>query len=264
MPLKYQNRIIVGALAGLSLLTVLVGFAQVRAHLVGPFGRSSPSTVATRNVPSATGSTSLEALKGKDTDQDGLSDYDELYTYKTSPYLKDSDSDGQSDKAELDKGDDPNCPQGKDCAARRVADSTEQIANSNVPRATSNVPLLNPELGQGASLEDLRAALRAAGVSEEQLAKLDDAQLQDLYNQVRQEEVSGTGLPAGKAGQIANSNVPLAVSNTPSATSLQSLSPAEIRSLMIASGIPKETLDQVDDATLQQLFLQALEQQQGQ
>ena len=54
----------------------------------------------------------LAALKSKDTDGDGLSDYDELYVYHTSPYIKDSDSDGIPDGVEVANGTDPNCPQG--------------------------------------------------------------------------------------------------------------------------------------------------------
>lgn len=37
----------------------------------------------------------------KDTDNDGISDYDEIYVYKTNPLLKDSDNDGLSDLDEL-------------------------------------------------------------------------------------------------------------------------------------------------------------------
>ncbi|MDP3794275.1 MAG: hypothetical protein Q8R07_06065, partial [Candidatus Uhrbacteria bacterium] len=55
------------------------------------------------------------ALKQKDTDHDGLSDYDELYVYRTSPYLADSDSDDISDAIEIAQGADPNCPKGKTC-----------------------------------------------------------------------------------------------------------------------------------------------------
>ncbi len=57
----------------------------------------------------------VELLKQKDTDHDGLSDYDELYVYHTSPYLADSDSDGIPDAIEVAQGTDPNCPQGKTC-----------------------------------------------------------------------------------------------------------------------------------------------------
>ncbi len=45
--------------------------------------------------------------KEKDTDRDGLSDYDERYIYGTSPYDQDSDNDGYSDYDEVKAGTDP-------------------------------------------------------------------------------------------------------------------------------------------------------------
>ena len=40
----------------------------------------------------------------KDSDQDGISDYDEINIYKTDPYKKDTDGDGYEDWLELNKG----------------------------------------------------------------------------------------------------------------------------------------------------------------
>ena len=57
----------------------------------------------------------LENLKQKDTDHDGLSDYDETYVYHTSPYIGDTDSDGVPDAIEVAQSSDPNCPAGKTC-----------------------------------------------------------------------------------------------------------------------------------------------------
>ena len=59
-------------------------------------------------------------LRDRDTDQDGLSDYDEIYTYQTSPYLEDTDSDGLGDEQEVRGGSDPNCPQGQICGAQEL------------------------------------------------------------------------------------------------------------------------------------------------
>lgn len=46
-------------------------------------------------------------FKEVDTDRDGLSDYDEVITYKSDPNKKDSDGDGYTDKEEVDAGYDP-------------------------------------------------------------------------------------------------------------------------------------------------------------
>jgi plastocyanin len=46
-------------------------------------------------------------LKTTDSDKDGLSDYEEVVTYKTNPNNKDSDGDGFFDKSEIDRGYNP-------------------------------------------------------------------------------------------------------------------------------------------------------------
>lgn len=63
----------------------------------------------------------METLRKEDTDADGLDDYNELYVYKTSPYLPDSDSDGSADKDEISGGTDPNCAPNQPCATALVA-----------------------------------------------------------------------------------------------------------------------------------------------
>ena len=47
------------------------------------------------------GDLAFELLKNIDTDNDGLSDYDELYVYNTDPYNPDTDGDGLSDYEEI-------------------------------------------------------------------------------------------------------------------------------------------------------------------
>lgn len=69
-------------------------------------------------------------LSAKDTDNDGLNDYDELNIYNTSPYLEDSDSDGFSDKDEIDSENDPNCPIGRDCSFPEVI--SNELGNDDI------------------------------------------------------------------------------------------------------------------------------------
>ena len=49
----------------------------------------------------------------KDTDGDGLSDYDEIFTHNTDPTKADTDGDGFNDKDEIDANKDPNDPNSK-------------------------------------------------------------------------------------------------------------------------------------------------------
>ena len=128
----------------------------------------------------------IEAMKTKDTDGDGLTDYDETYIYHTSPYLKDSDSDGIDDKTEVEQGSDPNCPKGKDCLANQnqgappptSASSTDATAQMQTDVANQ---IMNPTPDQ------IRALLIQNGMKAADLQGIDDATLLQMYQQSLQE-----------------------------------------------------------------------------
>ncbi len=117
--------------------------------------------------------------KTKDTDGDGLSDYDELNIYHTSPYIKDSDSDGKSDGDEVKNNTDPNCPEGKDCGV------PAPIGNANTGGSLLNLPIEETPVAGGAAemAAEIRALLKQQGVSDEMLASFDDQALIDMYNE---------------------------------------------------------------------------------
>ena len=194
--------------------------------------------------------TRIESLREKDTDNDGLTDYDEFYIYKTSPYIADSDSDKIDDKTEIDQGSDPNCPAGTDCA--------RPVTNTNISsNANSLFPELQPEPSaeidlNNLSADQLRAILRDAGASEESLSQLGDQQLIEAYREI----ISG-GEEATNANTNNGQNVNL---ENITFESLVNLTPSEIRQLLIDNGVPEETLNLVDDATLQQIYLDSLNQ----
>ena len=137
----------------------------------------------------------LEESKTKDTDNDGLVDYDELYVYKTSPYLADSDSDGYDDKQEIYSGNNPNCPHGKTCgfitsSAEETGDSgtveafIEGVAGEQALQAGAIDFSSEEEIAEffkQATMEEVRAALVEAGMSEEELAQIDDETLEAFF-----------------------------------------------------------------------------------
>ncbi len=89
----------------------------------------------------------MNELKKLDTDADGLSDYEELYVFKTSPYLTDSDSDGSPDKAEVQGGTDPNCAPTQPCSQVAVdAVNPETLKGSFVQDAIDSA---SPEVAAG-------------------------------------------------------------------------------------------------------------------
>ena len=153
----------------------------------------------------------IAALKSKDTDGDGLSDYDELYVYHTSPYIKDSDSDGIPDGTEVKNGTDPNCPQGQDCGTPAPVNNPQTAASDQAapditniddlmnayqtdgssPSANDNAapPTLAPDLSTDtiptATVSDaaqIRQLLKDQGLSDDVLNSIDDQTLVQMYN----------------------------------------------------------------------------------
>jgi len=126
-------------------------------------------------------------LAKKDTDSDGLSDYDELNLYRTSPYLEDSDSDGETDKEEIAKGGDPNCPGSENCGGAIISNSSggSQTGSASIPSNTApqDFSALKGVLPENPTAEEVRELLRGAGISEEDINKLSDEELVKLYKQ---------------------------------------------------------------------------------
>ena len=133
-----------------------------------------------------------EAQKTRDTDSDGLTDYDELYVFRTSPYISDTDSDGTGDKAEVYAGTNPNCPEGKTCTGGDTASTAPTLIE--VPGSSTSVIGVSPDLTkQFNSAEDIqnyvksitaaqiRASLLASGIPQDKLDTITDEQMKVLF-----------------------------------------------------------------------------------
>ena len=188
LPRPQKTAVII--LAVLAVLIVVFWVWQMKANINRPFNYDSKTTDS-----SATSTDIDYVLKNQDTDNDGLSDYDEIYTYKTSPYLEDSDSDGFFDKAEIDKGTDPNCPQGKDCgaatetatpsdpAASVFGTSSGAVSPSNLDSASADQAALQNVLSGQIDAATLRQLLITSGASKEELDKISDEDLMKSYQE---------------------------------------------------------------------------------
>lgn len=168
----------------------------------------------------------IDKLKGQDTDGDGLSDYDETYIYHTSPYLKDSDSDGIDDPTEIKNGTDPNCPEGKTC--NQGPTSNTAVANTSGDMLTNT---------QAPTLDANTAAL---------LNNISAAQ---------------AGASTGSASSTPTNTSTTLDANT--AAQLSAMTPSQLRGLLIASGMDQTQLDKISDADLMALYQQTLTQYQA-
>jgi hypothetical protein len=143
----------------------------------------------------------------QDTDNDGLTDREEIEIYKTSPYMKDTDSDGIDDKEEIEAGQDPNCPQGKDCDGRLYNSEGSEVPNidegdhdpaTSSASAGENINTLEDQELSAENIDEetlrkilegesdagtLREALKTAGMDEEFLDQISDEQLIEIYYQ---------------------------------------------------------------------------------
>jgi len=154
---------------------------------------NKPFSIGDKTKKTDTASSADQSMK--DSDGDGILDYEEVNLYHTSPYLEDSDSDGISDKQEVAQGSDPNCPTGKDC------NSVEATANAGSANASSTVDILDfGALGidaLGTSTEDtsgsggitevtpamIREELLKSGVEQAALDKISDEDLIKIYEE---------------------------------------------------------------------------------
>ena len=142
----------------------------------------------------------LEDVKTRvlDTDEDGLTDWEEANLFGTSAYLADSDSDGIDDKDEIDQGTDPNCEQGKTCGSGIidiVEDAQQEIDNQGLVDNSaqdsgsgfseeSEAAMKAIEQGLTPTVSQIRALLKDSGIPGVQVNIASDEELMGIFNEV--------------------------------------------------------------------------------
>jgi len=194
------------ALAGLSTMSVAIvvmWFLQFKQNITAPLYRQMGFTNNKEIETAFQGKTAEqlaqqdEALKSADTDKDGLNDYDELNLYNTSPFLEDSDSDGVLDNVEIERGQDPNCPIGKDCSGSILVNPVATPTGSD---AISIDTAIGSSIGGDSSgssspttvampsdAASLRQILLESGMDKTMLDQFSDQELLDAYQEAIKE-----------------------------------------------------------------------------
>lgn len=209
-PLDKNQKIAAASLAVFAFLIIIMWFAQLKTNIYGPFNGPTGQTQVSSDEEN-----SAEALKNKDTDGDGLSDYDELNNYKTSPYLEDTDGDTLKDGAEIKGGTDPNCPKGTTCSGGLLDNATAGEGTGASGATVSPDERLNDLTNQN---ETLNSLLNQFGANQEQ----------------------STGGTENLSSDQLNA--------------LKNIDAASLRQLLIQAGMDKAILDKISDTELMKSY----------
>lgn len=165
-----------------AIMAITLGVVQIRNTFYAPFALKD--TVPSTYKSDVTG---IDALRFRDTDGDGLSDFDELYIYGTSPYLYDTFGYGMSDKEVIARKL-PLCPKGQDCVNPIISGQGAQNAvDVSTTFAVASAPSQPPDVLQMLhDPEQLRPLLVQAGMNKTLLDKISDADLMSMVNQLLQ------------------------------------------------------------------------------
>ncbi len=195
-------------LCGLGAL--VFGVQYVWAHMAKPFtvNYTGPRLLTGAEKESA----ETAAQKAADTDGDTVSDYDELYVFKTSPYLADSDSDGLSDSNEITSGQDPNCTLGKECGDVKetvVPGNSAGFVTEDQAAIAAEAARLQAGLDSLKNLDvaEIRSTLINAGANPDEINGLSDAEVQTLYDQLIA-ELESSGALQNVTSQILEGTMP--------------------------------------------------------
>ena len=194
-----NQKIAVAVLGVLAVAIIITWMAQLKKSINDPFSYSYNPAGTNDNSGTCEGPECQESLKTKDTDKDSLTDWDELNIYETSPYLEDSDSDGLSDKEEIESGTDPNCPAGRDCSALTDTSVGTSAGGENLfDKIAPDLNISGEEEGLSSTQEEdlqkmlggqgdasvLRKMLIESGMDEEILNQVSDEDLMASYLEV--------------------------------------------------------------------------------
>ncbi|MCF7906737.1 thrombospondin type 3 repeat-containing protein [Patescibacteria group bacterium] len=206
---------------------LFLGFVQLKTAIYGPYflQKENNSNFSEEEILNIL----TQQAQEMDTDQDGLSDYEEFYTHQTSPYLGDSDGDNFNDLEEIEAESDPLDP--FSTPYRQSPSETESTTGEKGLIWEASLP-------ENLSAEEIRSLLLRLGIESEIVENISDKELENLYNETKEE----TGIN------------PQVLLNP----SLLDIDTESLRQSLIEEGIDPLLLEDMDDKTLKSMFLEYL------
>ncbi len=176
--MKREQKVFACVLLLCAPIAITLAAVQIRRSIIMPFTAPIEQLFELDKIFGQTDEEKAEEAKRKDTDGDGLSDWDEANLYQTSAYLADTDSDGDPDNIEIANQTDPNCPKGQVCVQAISAGQSGGDASGMEGGVIGQDPAIVPDRNPAS----IRLFLRSQGVSETDLAGYSDQDLLDAYD----------------------------------------------------------------------------------
>ena len=218
-------------LSFIAFLTVFLGYQQIKQTIYSPFVYQKSDEPKNQEEAEKI---IFNSLSQQDTDQDGLSDFEESFVYQTSAYIVDSDSDAFSDKEEIDAQSDP--LNAKSTPYHKIVDEQELDDLGLEEKIEQPYSL---------SIQEIKDLLiNKAGISQEIMDNLDDKMILKLYNETKQE--TGIDLQNLKASEDLTRQ-------------FSNLEISQLREILIQQGADPVTINSLDDETLELMLIQSLD-----
>lgn len=198
----------------------------------------------------------LLASADEDSDGDGINNAEEETVYGTSPYLKDSDSDGVTDDEEINNNTNPTCPEGEECGQAQTGGdgSVSTQAQAAFSQLNPDAAALFKENGE-VDVEALRKLMIEQGVPEEEVNKLTDDELVKLVQETMKNQEDASTNPTAQGGDTGTVE-----GAQQYADSLRGLTTDEKRKFLLDSGLSQEQIDQFTDEQVEALINQTVEE----
>lgn len=222
-----------------TILFLIISFFQIRNNLYRPYALSNavPDILIKEKF-----SDPVEALHYRDTDRDGLTDFEEIYIYGTSAYLADTDGDGVNDKDEILQGKNPICAEGSVCDKKSAEVSPIKNLENWIKDPESQGSLFDVSTILN-DPEQIKLLLISSGVDANLLTGFTEEEILELGQEIFTSEDFQTAM------NIQMSNISKGVTSTTSLNKEEIFADINLlRNMILETGyVDKEALDKLTD-----------------